>query len=504
MSKGESFGRAIVSSVIWGASGKFIGILRHVVVAGAIGLSAQLDSFFAATSIIAVFVFLIAGMFDILGVPKLIALKKEGDLAGFNRVARSLFSSSLLAGVCSCMLIIIFRENLTVLAHGFDPVRKKLLVDGLVFLAPLALFYFPMRQLAAIHRAEGHYSVSYQADFLVTLAWFLIIVIFRNVEMVLFFSWPIAVAIGLVFLIIRSPFFFALFGNPIVPELRDIWSKAPMLALLQGVLALHIAVDYFFASYFPVGGLGSLSLAMVVITALAGVLRLDTSYITVFGHKSQLLERNTSLNKLVSFCLMVSIPYMVTLGLLGNEIIRTLFERGVFTSGDRNVIALVLAAYAPAVLTMILLPPIEEIYQIMGRVGFILIRALLGLVLNFVLCYVFVFIYGYGNFGIALSTTIGMISTLFFALHGLGRLGLTIEWLKHFRFGGVIVIVSVIVALVFQYLFHFADGLLFNILLLISYCAVLSFSVINLPYSETRVIKAKLLFKFKKVMGAMQ
>lgn len=500
MIKRESFGRAIASSVIWGTSGKFIGILKHVVVAGAIGLSAQLDSYFAATSIITVFVFLVAGMFDILGVPILIALKKDGNSDGFNRVARSLFSGSLLAGVCSFLLIIVFRENLTVLAQGFDPARKQLLVDGLVYLAPLAFFYFPLRQLAAIHRAEGHYSVSYQADFLVTFSWFLIIVVFRDVEMVLFFSWPIAVAIGLLFLIIKSPFFFSLFGNPIVPELREIWRKAPLLALLQGILALHVAVDYFFASYLPVGGLGSLSLAMVVITALVGVLRLDTSYISVFGHKSLMVERNISVNKLISFCLMVGIPYMVTLGFLGNEIIRVLFERGVFTSGNRNEIALVLATYAPAVLTMILLPPIEEIYQVMGKIGFILIRALLGLMLNCVLCYLFIFVYDLGNFGIALSTAISMTATLLFGLQGLRRLGFTIEWLMHFRFGCVIVIISVIEALVFQYFFHFADSLLLNIFLLISYGAVLSLSVINLPYGETRAIKEKLLFKFRKMM----
>lgn len=500
MTNRETFTRAITSSVTWGIAGKMIGILKHAVIAGAIGLSAQLDSFYAATSILAVFVFLMAGMFDVLGVPKLIELNNRGDLNSFNRLARSLFTSSLVVGVLSFAFIVTFRENLTFLAIGFEPARRNILIDGLLYIAPLALVFSPLRQLAAIHRAQGHFSIYYQTEFIVTLTWFLAIVFFRDVNMVLFFAWPIGVAAGLMFIIIRSPFILALIGNPLVPEAREVLVKAPALALLQGLFALHIAVDHFFASYLPVGSLGSLSLAMVIITALVGVLRLDTSYIAVFGQEMHAGERNRSANKLIGFSLLMGIPYLITLVFMGDVIVRILFERGVFSSSDRGQTSLVLAAYGPAVLAMILLPPIEAIYQVTGKMVFILLRAVFGLLLNVIFCYVFLFIYNLGNFGIALATTISMSGTLIFGLLGLKHIKINVDWRCHLKSSGIVLVTSFTIALFFRSITQDLSGFFFNIVIFSAYCCTLLLAILFLPVGEAGIIRSRLRTKLASLI----
>lgn len=492
MKERETFTHAITSSAVWGGGGKVIGILRHSVIAGAIGLSAQLDAFYAATSILAVFVFLLAGMFDVLGVPRLVELYNSGKFASFDRLARSLFTSSLIMGVISFCLIVIFRSQLTFFAVGFTDSRKELLVDGLLLIAPLALFFFPLRQLAGIHRAKAHFSIYYQAEFLVTFIWFLMIVFYRESEMILFWAWPIGVAAGFAFLAVKSSFLVRLIGNPFVPEAREVWAKAPSLALLQGLLALHITVDHFFASFLPVGALGSLSLAMVIATALTGLLRFETSYISVFGQKTNSFERDKSVNQMIGLCLYVGIPYIVTIMVLSDVIVRILFQRGVFSSVDAGQTSLVLAAYGPAVLAMISLPPIEAIYQILGKLAYVVQRAVVGLVLNIVFCYFFIFVFDFGNVGIALATTISMSGTLVFALRGLSSVEIDISWRQHARSAGVLLASSLSIALLFWYITIDTLGAAVDGGILCVYFLVLAASMLLVPVAEANAMRARL------------
>jgi putative peptidoglycan lipid II flippase len=490
-SGGESFSKAIGSSIVWGVGGKALGILKHSVIAGAIGLSAQLDAFYAATSVLAVMVFLIVGVFDVLGVPRLIKLHNNGESEKFYQLSRSLFVFSVLLGLISFMVMVLLHDELTFLAQGFEDERRQILSDGLLILSTIALVYFPLRQLAAIHRAQSNFSIYYRTDFIVTAVWFIVIYIYRDVAMVLFFSWPVAVLFGLIYILYNTPSFSKLIGNPICSEAKSMWKKAPALAILQGLLGLHVAVDHFFASYLPVGSIGSLSLAMVIITALVGILRLDTSFITVFGKAFDGNERSAAIDKLISFSLFVSVPYVLTLIFMGDSIVKMLFEYGVFKSEDGEKIFSVLIAYSPSVLVMVLLPALEEVYQISDRVVYILKRATFGLILNALLCYIFIFKLEYGSVGIALSTSLSMVATLVYALIGLSDLGVILENVKYLK---QVIIVAVPVSLlgyVFSEIGAMYNYMMWNMLTLSAYIAVLIFILLFLPCQQSRSLRMR-------------
>ena len=62
---------AVISTIIFKSLGFILSFLKHIVIAGVIGLSSQLDVFYMAIAIIGVLVSSWGHVFDVIAIPKL-------------------------------------------------------------------------------------------------------------------------------------------------------------------------------------------------------------------------------------------------------------------------------------------------------------------------------------------------------------------------------------------------------------------------------------------------
>ena len=82
--------------VFWKSLGFVISFLKHIFIAGIIGLSSQLDVFYMAIAIIGVLVSSWAHVFDIISIPQIIKKNKLEEKEELNIFIGSMLSFSLL------------------------------------------------------------------------------------------------------------------------------------------------------------------------------------------------------------------------------------------------------------------------------------------------------------------------------------------------------------------------------------------------------------------------
>ncbi len=196
--KRESFLYSLGAAALWRGLDRVAGLAKHILIAAAIGLSAQLDVFYMAVAILGVLVFSWAHLLDVLAVPQLVKARQEGDQAGFQSLAGGLFVFCLLASLLIFALFYGLREWIAALAPGFDTKRNAMLVDALAWLAPVALFYIPLRMLGSIARAVRRFTLFYQAEFLISLV-VLICVFASHDEHVLLWAFGLGVSAAFFF-----------------------------------------------------------------------------------------------------------------------------------------------------------------------------------------------------------------------------------------------------------------------------------------------------------------
>jgi peptidoglycan biosynthesis protein MviN/MurJ (putative lipid II flippase) len=167
--KRESFLHSLGAAALWRGLDRVAGLAKHILIAAAIGLSAQLDVFYMAVAILGVLVFSWAHLLDVLAVPQLVKASQAGDQATFQSLAGGLFILCLLASLLIASLFYGLRDWIAALAPGFDAKRNAMLVDALAWLAPVALLYIPLRMLGSIARSVRRFTLFYQAEFLTSL-----------------------------------------------------------------------------------------------------------------------------------------------------------------------------------------------------------------------------------------------------------------------------------------------------------------------------------------------
>ncbi len=213
--------------------------------------------------------------------------------------------------------------------------------------------------------------------------------------------------------------------------MRASLALAPGLLILQATHHAHALVDRVFLSYLPTGAIGALAYAMTLVALVPGVLSLGGAFITLLAEQGTRAARAERLNQAISLAIFLSTGAMLVLALFGDAVVAVLLQRGLFGADDTRLVHAALTAAAAMMLPLFLLTPLDQVFQVEGRVAVMVRRALLGLVINAALNAVFLFGLGWGVTGIALATTLTYWLVLLFALRAAAGLGLRIHWRRH-------------------------------------------------------------------------
>lgn len=431
--KTESFLSSIGTAVLWKGLDRVSGLLKHIVIAGAIGLSAQLDVFYMVTALLGVFVFSWASLIDVIAVPRMVEVHQSGHYDVFKKVSGGLFTLTLVGSLFLAVAFYVFRNNLADIALGFESERSHLLMDSIPWLLPVILLYIPLRLLGAVLRALRLFSLFYQAEFITALTVLVCVYFFREDPLVLLWSFSLGITCAFVFLFFKASKLILPLSSPFSTELRASLQMAPGLLILQASQYVYVLSDRIFVSYLPEGSVSALSYAMTLIAFLPSLIAISGSLITVIAEQGSRQERSARTNDLLSMVIYIGLGATCFMLLAGQAMVQVLLERGVFTREDTASVGTAITAFAWMILPLFLIGPLDQIFQVEKKIGFMVRRTLFGMVVNIVLNAWFLFGLEWGLFGVALSTSISYWIMLLSGLEGVAKLGYQIDWGRHLK-----------------------------------------------------------------------
>ena len=114
MIKKQSTTFAIIDTFFWKFGIQLFSILKHIIIAGYIGLSSQLDIFYIVLAIFSVFITSWMLVFENIAIPKLVDFSTKNDWVGFKKLGSSLIGFSITLSFifsffyCSSLIIYLY------------------------------------------------------------------------------------------------------------------------------------------------------------------------------------------------------------------------------------------------------------------------------------------------------------------------------------------------------------------------------------------------------------
>ena len=420
-------------SVLWKISERGVALGKHMVIAAVLGLSAQVDVFYMAHSLLGILVFSWAMLIDVVFVPSMVKVWREQGRRALAELASGLFSLVLMGSALLALLMYVGKEMFASVAIGFESARQQLLSDAFVWLLPVVFLYVPLRLMVAVLRSVRQFSALYQSDFVLALSVFVCVGLFRNDPHVLLWSLSIGVGAAFVFLLIQCRQFVLPLGAPFAYPVRQSLHLMWGLLILQGAQYVYALTDRIFVSFLPVGSVSALAYTATLVALLPSLINLPSAFITIIAEQPRIEQRARRLNELLSVAVFIALGATCFMVLAGASIVEVLLERGVFTTSDTQIVASALAAYAWIIIPLLLLSPLDQVFQVEKRIGLIVRSTIVGIAVNLGLNGWFVFGMEWGLFGVALATTLSYWFMLFGRLYGLRSMGYRVAWWSHAR-----------------------------------------------------------------------
>ena len=143
-----------------------ISLFKHIIIAGYIGLSSQLDIFYMALAIYGVLITSWAVVFDVLAIPKLVKYQTNKKYENFNLLSSSILLFTFVISIFSHPFLF-FGNIISLSAFGFSSEKKVILEESFKWLFPAILFYLPYFSLCSILKSLRQFSLVNTIEFAV-------------------------------------------------------------------------------------------------------------------------------------------------------------------------------------------------------------------------------------------------------------------------------------------------------------------------------------------------
>jgi putative peptidoglycan lipid II flippase len=423
--------RAAASVTAAGIIVKLVATLKEVVLAGVYGRSDAMEAFLAAALIPSLLINLVSESMNQSLVPTLVRVRAlHGHERAQQLLSNSMLWMCLLLGSVSLLAGVGAREIFPLIASHFPAEKLALAIRLFYAMLPLVLITGIASNCTAVLNTFDRFALPALAPMAISLA---IIAgslalgaqlgIWALVYSTLAGSLVHAAVVA--WMMNSHGYKFQLRWHGMTEGTREVAGQyGPVL--LGGILASGgLLVDQSMAASLASGSVAALVYAnrfvSVALTLMAGAV--GTAVAPYFSHMVAASDwkgcRHT-LKTWVGVTAAISVPVAVGLIAGSHLIIRVAFERGAFGKQDTAVVAPVLAMYAIQIPFFVCSRVFYRFLVAMRRTDLILYCGMLNLALDVVLNLVLMRIFGVA--GIALATSLWMVSTFFFLWYWTRRL----------------------------------------------------------------------------------
>ena len=432
--KNENAISTAASTILWKSLSRIISFCKHILIAAVIGLSSQLDIFYLSISIIGVLVVSWAGLFEIIAIPKMVKNIKNDNLFAFKRLCESLFTLSFLIALVIVSIFIFFPQQIAIVAPGLDNERIYFLVNSFYYLLPAIFLLIPIGVLNSILKSLKIFKIIFQIDFFANILILILIIYFINSQYVLFWSYSLSIIFSFMVL-----YYFVnqnnklKLGNPIHRDTIKLSPLVPKLLILQSAQYLFVFVDRIFVSYLETGTISALAYATTLVLTIPSVIGVYDYFLSLYSAKTDLSVKTKKINDMISFIILLGIPATFVMALKGDLIVAILFERGAFSLDNTKLVYSALMPLSLIIIPLLLQRAMDQIYQVENKISLIVKRTIIGLILNIILNFLFIFYFKFGLFGVAFATSISNWLVLALSISALKQLNIEFLWLRHFK-----------------------------------------------------------------------
>ncbi len=422
---------AIINNIFWKFNIQFLSIIKHIIIASFIGLSAQLDVFYMSLTIIGIIITSWAVVFDNIAIPKLVSLNKINK-EKFETLTSSLLLLTILISIFFCFLILIFPYIFSSIAIGFNNEQKTLLENSFLWFLPAIAFYLPLSFLSSVFRSIRNFTIVIIIEFFSSLIIISCIYFYSNNYQVLYWSYSLGISLSFIlsyFILLKNINLFRF--NLLDRNLKLLLPSFLPLIILHSSFFIFTMTDRLFVSFLEEGDISALAYATVLVFSFPHLIGIPNYFLTIYAEQKNLNQRNLKFNDTISLAIFFSIPCTIFLIVSGENIISMLLERGAFEANDTKRVHDIIIPLSFIILPVTVQVALDQIYQVEKKFKNIIFIKLLGLFFNVSLNILFIFELKLGVVGAAIATAISYWIVLFLSLKNLINIKIYIYWKRH-------------------------------------------------------------------------
>ena len=421
------------SSIIVGAGvggAQAIGIVRELFLATHVGLSGELDALLIALGLTTLAAGLITTGASGALVPTYLEAKTVNGQEDARRLSGTVIAWLGLGGLAISVAIALLAPLIVkVSGPGLGPAGQDLATVYLRLLTPVMFATVITTMMRVVCQAEekfGSIAIATVAGPTVTLGMMLLLWDLLGLDALVFGSIAGAIATLIVLVVATS----RVAALPILrlradPRLSAMMRHAGPVTVSGGILEIRGIADRAIASLLGPGAVSALRYAMVLIQPLTAVGPAWSSviyprlvHLTLGGPAGSLAAwADRTLRSVIAMFVPVSALTMAVAPIA----VFFAYGRGAFTNDDMALTATTLAAYAPIIVTLMMLPVLVGSLNARRQGGMLLVGGALNVALNVVLDIVFG--YWFGAPGIALATSVAEILVVAVFIRSMARSG---------------------------------------------------------------------------------
>jgi putative peptidoglycan lipid II flippase len=389
-----------------------IGFVTQMIIAYYFGTKFERDAYFIAIIIPTYIVSIFIGSFGIIFLPKVIEIlsRKEHDsLSEFISSTFLLLIAILLFITLGCVLF--SNEIISLFSQGYNDNQIAFTAKILIIVMPTIIFSVMSSLLGALYQIEHKFVRPAIAPIISSIVSVLFVILFSN--KIGIFGLAFGYFSGsLITLLILSPII-KTYNLKFKIRLRNVdilsFVKTVTPLLLTGILFRSTGIiERFIASSLSEGSVSYLGYSNQILTALLTITASGIA-ITAYPTLSKLWTDNKKKEievffaKTIRIVLLISIPIVISIVVFGDLFIKTLFERGAFTSSSTINVGKALSWLMGAFIFQGLGSILMKIFYLSGKTITVSVIGSVELIIYLLLSFLLSKYYGFIGLAMALS-----------------------------------------------------------------------------------------------------